>query len=83
MVTLNNNKKEDATNDINEDEDRKSIESIIRNWMKQRKARIRVKLIQKYKMKDGESQVLCPTTPVPGPTVTISCTSASRVDKSM
>ena len=78
MATFNNNKEEDVTNDVNEEEDWKSIESIIRNWMKQGKAGIRVKLIQKYKMKGGELQL--PTTPAP-PAVITSRSSTSRVDK--
>ena len=46
--------------------------------MKQEKAEIRVKLIQKYKMKGGELQL--PTTPAP-PAVITSRSSTSRVDK--
>ena len=81
MATFNNNKEDDATSDVNEMDEWKSFESIIRNWMRQGKAGIRVKLIQKYRIPGEDPQPTAPVSSASPIAATTSRSSASRVDK--
>jgi hypothetical protein len=60
FATFNNNKEDDATSDLYKPADWSSVESIVRNWMRQGKAGIRVKIIQKYMKIGGDPQLLAP-----------------------